>query len=149
MSNETTLHATLIALNGKGVLLTGKSGSGKSDLALKLIADKGAMLVADDVVVVEKKYGKIYGKAPQNISGKMEIRGIGIVEYPYLDSAEIVLEISLVDDITKIERLPEKRTDCILGLEIEQIDLYAKENSAPEKVLAAFERQMKERTKKC
>ena len=138
MSDSDLLHATLVAFGDKGVLLQGKSGSGKSDLALRLIENKGAVLVADDVVSITTEDGKLRGSAPQNIAGKLEIRGVGIVKYPYLQEAEPVLNVRLVDEAVKIERMPKQQTTRILGLEIKQIDLYAKENSAPEKVVAAL-----------
>ncbi|MBQ9271716.1 MAG: HPr kinase/phosphatase C-terminal domain-containing protein [Alphaproteobacteria bacterium] len=138
MSDSCLLHASLVAFDDVGVLLLGKSGSGKSDLALRLIENKGAILVADDVVFVHKTAQKLYGNAPQNIAGKLEIRGVGIIEYPYKTSVEPILCINLVENIEKIERMPKERTTLILGLEIPQIDLYAKENSAPEKVVAVL-----------
>ena len=146
------LHATLIELAGVGILLTGKSGSGKSDLALRLIENKGAVLVADDVVEVECAGGKIYGCAPTAIAGMLEVRGIGIVKYPYYKRAEVRLVIHLVDKSEDVERMPKVHTVTILGLEIKQIDLYAKENSAPDKVMAAarlFVDGFREIQKKC
>ncbi|MBR1825238.1 MAG: HPr kinase/phosphatase C-terminal domain-containing protein [Alphaproteobacteria bacterium] len=148
MSDNCLLHASLVAFDDYGVLLQGKSGYGKSDLALRLIENKGAVLVADDVVFMEKKEQKLSGKAPQNIAGKLEIRGVGIVDYPYKKEVEPVLNINLVNSADKVERMPKERTTCILGLEIPQIDLYAKENSAPDKVVAVLrciKKQQRER----
>lgn len=138
MSDSQLLHATAIMIDNCGVLLLGKSGSGKSDLALRLIENNKAVLIADDVVKVEKKEQKIYVCCVDNIAGLLEVRGVGLVEYPYIDSAEVKLCVNLADNAKSVERLPEKRTETILGLEIAQIDLYAKESSAPEKVLAAI-----------
>lgn len=138
MSDNSLLHATLVDIDGIGVLITGKSGSGKSDLALRLIENNKATLVADDVVCVEKLNNQLWGKAPQNIAGMLEVRGVGIVEYPYLKQANIKLVVRLTDRIEEVERMPKVNNDLILGLEIKQIALYAKENSAPDKVMAAL-----------
>jgi serine kinase of HPr protein (carbohydrate metabolism regulator) len=138
MSDSSLLHASLVEISGVGVLITGKSGSGKSDLALRLIENKQAKLVADDVVCVEKTNNQLWGKAPQNIAGMLEVRGVGIVEYPYLERANIQLSVRLVEQIEEIERMPKVNNDLILGLEIKQIALYAKENSAPDKIMAAL-----------
>ena len=137
MSDSQLLHATAIMIDNCGVLLLGKSGSGKSDLALRLIENNKAVLIADDVVKVVRRGQKLYAEYVQNIAGLLEVRGVGLVRYPYIDCAEVKICVNLSDDITKIERLPEKQTGTILGLEIAQIDLYAKENSAPAKILAA------------
>ena len=138
MSDNRLMHATAVVVNNCGVLLTGKSGSGKSDLALRLIESKNAALIADDAVLLEKKEQKLYARAAENIAGLLEVRGVGLVKYPYIKEAPVDLCVNLTDDTSAIERLPEKRTKHILGLEIKQIDLYAKENSAPEKVMAAI-----------
>ena len=137
MPDNHFLHATLISWQGNGILLQGKSGSGKSDLALRLIENKNAVLVADDIVYLKTENDKVVGYAAANLSGLLEIRGVGIVKYPYLQSAEVNLCVNLVEEQAVLERMPEKRTDVILGLEIARIDLYAKESSAAEKVVAA------------
>ena len=125
MSDNRLFHATALIVNDCGVLLMGKSGSGKSDLALRLIENHNAVLVADDAVVVEKTGQKLYARAAANIAGLVE-------------KTSVDLCVNLTDNAADVERLPEKRTGDILGLEIKQIDLYAKENSAPEKVMAAI-----------
>ena len=138
MPCKDVLHATLVSLGGKGVLLKGKSGSGKSDLALRLIENKGAKLVADDAVELEKRGSAVYGKAVENLRGLLEVRGVGIVSYPYLAETAIDMAVNLVDDIAEIERFPQAKKELILGLEIKQIDLYARENSAADKIVAAL-----------
>lgn len=138
MSDNNLLHSTLIKLGTNGVLLVGKSGSGKSDLALQLIENHGANLVADDMVCLQKKETGVYGHAAENLRGMLEVRGIGIVEYPYIGEAKIDMIVNLVDDAKKIERLPLLQKESILGLEIKKIDLYAKENSATAKIMAAL-----------
>jgi serine kinase of HPr protein (carbohydrate metabolism regulator) len=138
MSERKLIHATLVQLQGKGILLTGKSGSGKSDLALRLIENKGAKLIADDMVEICEQNGKIIGCVPQNLSGLLEVRGVGIVKYPYLESSAVDMFVALQDTPEKVDRMPIIAKEVILGLEINKIDLYAKENSAPEKIVAAL-----------
>ncbi len=113
MSAETQIriHATLVALKrdggGQGALLIGPPGSGKSDLALRLIHE-GAMLVADDQVDVSFNHGGLWGAAPAKIAGLIEARGIGLLRLPHAPGARI----SAVFDLTPgapIERLPERR----------------------------------------
>ena len=88
------LHATCVAIDGRGVLLMGKPGSGKSDLALRLI-DRGALLVADDSTLVEPANGRLRATCPATIAGKLEVRGIGIVTLPSRGAAEIALCVAL------------------------------------------------------
>ncbi|MBQ8481046.1 MAG: HPr kinase/phosphatase C-terminal domain-containing protein [Alphaproteobacteria bacterium] len=132
------IHATLIRINGKGVLLKGKSGSGKSDLALRLLENKKAELVADDAVKLCKQKEKVIGSAPENSAGMLEVRGIGIVNYPYIESACIDMIVCLKSNTDEIERMPLMQKEVIFGLEINKIDLYAKENSAPDKIIVAL-----------
>jgi serine kinase of HPr protein (carbohydrate metabolism regulator) len=95
--SETNIHASCIALGGRGVLLLGPSGSGKSDLALRLI-DEGAKLVADDRTILFVKDGVLQAKAPASIRGMLEIRGLGIVALPVrsrVKSVKIALAVRL------------------------------------------------------
>ena len=138
MLERKIIHATLVQVEKKGVLLTGKSASGKSDLALRLIENKKAKLVADDVVEVCVQNGKLSGCAPKSIAGLLEVRNIGVVRYPYLSSANVDIIVALKESQEDIQRMPLRQKELILGLEINKIDLYAKENSAPEKIVAAL-----------
>lgn len=138
MAERKIIHATFVVLNKKGVLLKGKSGSGKSDIALRLIENKGAELVADDAVEMFVHSGKLWGKAPDNLKGMLEVRGIGIVKYPYMADAAVDMVVELKNKPEEIERMPIKQQEIILGLEINKIDLYAKESSAPDKIVAAL-----------
>ena len=138
MVERTIIHATLVSLQNKGILLKGKSGSGKSDLALRLIENKGAILVADDMVELNIDNNRLIGKSPQNLAGLLEVRGIGIVRYRYEKTSTIDLIVDLQNTRENIERMPIMVKDVILGLEINKIDLYAEENSAPDKIVAAL-----------
>ena len=93
-------HGTLVLLGDRGVLITGLSGSGKSSLALDLIAhaEGFARLVSDDRVLIEPSpRGRSIGRAPSVIAGQIEIRGIGIVARPFEPRAVIDLVVELVD----------------------------------------------------
>ncbi|MCQ2735146.1 MAG: HPr kinase/phosphatase C-terminal domain-containing protein [Alphaproteobacteria bacterium] len=135
---ETLLHGDLVEIDGYGVLLTGKSGVGKSDLALRLIENKNAILVADDMVRLAIRENKIYGSAPDNIKGLLEVRGVGIMKYKYKNENCVDLIVNLREDVSQIDRMPKKQRQNILGVEIVQIDLYAKESSAPDKVMTVL-----------
>ena len=110
-----TIHATCVRLGrataafgvppGLGVLLLGRSGSGKSDLALRLIA-MGAKLVSDDRTELYAAHGRLYGRAPARIAGLMEVRNVGIIKLPHAPHARIALVVELGRGA---ERLPEHR----------------------------------------
>lgn len=132
--NEPMLHACCVAIDGRGVLVTGASGSGKSDLTLRLI-DRGAKLVSDDYVRLEADAGTLIAAAPAIIAGKIEIRGVGIVERPFATQAPIAL---LVDLDQAPERLPIPDRRELLGIAIPSIGLNGLEPSAPIKLEAAL-----------
>ena len=119
------MHASFVLWRNKGILFRGKSGSGKSELALKFIENKGAVLVADDVVVFKMRQNRLIGEAPQNIKGLLEIRNVGISRYDFVNEAEVGLLVNLVSSKENLERLPKNKTENILGVEIPAIDLYA------------------------
>ncbi|WP_185984031.1 HPr kinase/phosphorylase [Aureimonas mangrovi] len=105
-----TVHASLIAIDRKGVFILGASGSGKSSLALSLLRaarreGMEAALVADDRVVVERRDGLLSGRAPEVLSGLVEIRGIGILRLPVAPQASLTLVVELVP-------VPERMPDC-------------------------------------
>ena len=76
MLSSETLHASTVSIKGRAVLIEGPSGSGKSDLALRLI-DRGATLVSDDYTIVRRIDGNLIASAPPNIAGLCEVRGCG------------------------------------------------------------------------
>ena len=78
LPSSETLHASTVAIDGRAVLIAGLSGSGKSDLALRLI-DRGAVLVSDDYTVVSRAGDELTACAPTTIKGKMEVRGVGLM----------------------------------------------------------------------
>ncbi len=132
-----TVHASTVATGGRAVLLGGPSGSGKSDLALRLI-DRGFTLVSDDQTIVRREGDRLIASAPPTIAGKLEVRGLGIVEMETLTDVPIALFVELTSDI---ERLPdENRERSILGVELPLISIDARTASAPSKVALALDR---------
>ena len=89
LSSE-NLHASCVASDGHAVLISGPSGSGKSDLALRLL-DRGFTLVSDDRTIVRKDGSRLIASAPDTIKGKLEIRGVGIVDMEVVPDAPIAL----------------------------------------------------------
>lgn len=136
------IQATCVAIEGCGVLIRGRPGSGKSDLALRLI-DRGASLVADDGVDVTAEGGQLFARfppqAPPDLRGKMEIRGLGIVDVGAGPPVRLTLLVDLEPSET-IERLPEPEAEPILGIDLFRLRLASFEPSAPAKVRLAVRR---------
>jgi serine kinase of HPr protein (carbohydrate metabolism regulator) len=132
-----SLHASTVAVDGRAVLITGASGSGKSDLTLRLI-DRGFVLVSDDQTIVRREGDRLIASAPTQIAGKLEIRGIGIMD---VDSAGDVPVALLVELRGQIERLPDDgRERPLLGVPLPLISIDAMTASAPAKVAFALDR---------
>ena len=98
------VHASCVAFENRAVLLWGPSGCGKSDLALRLI-ERGAVLIADDYTELIEKKGKVYAFCPPSIQGKIEVRGIGILSFPFIQNIPVHLVIDLSPE-KKIQRFP-------------------------------------------
>jgi serine kinase of HPr protein (carbohydrate metabolism regulator) len=132
-----TLHASTVATDGRAVVIIGPSGSGKSDLALRLL-DRGFTLVSDDQTTIKKDGERLIASAPPNIAGKMEVRGIGIVPMETVASVPVAL---LVELTSEIQRLPdENRERPVLGVRVPLISIDAMTASAPSKVALALDR---------
>lgn len=115
MSASHTLHATCVAWADRGVVITGKSGSGKSALGLQLIA-LGCKLVADDGVRVTLENGAVFAQAPATIKGLIEARGVGILNAEVQARAKVVLAVDL--DQSETARLPVQRSFEVLGHDV-------------------------------
>ena len=136
LSSE-TVHASTVATDGRAVLISGPSGSGKSDLTLRLL-DRGFTLVSDDQTIVRRDGDRLIASAPPNIAGKIEIRGIGIVDIDHIEDVPIAL---LVELTSEIQRLPDdSRERPILGVPLPLISIEAMAASAPSKVALALDR---------
>jgi len=136
LSSETH-HASTVAADGRAVLITGPSGSGKSDLALRLI-DRGFTLVSDDQTIVRRDGSRLIASAPPNIAGKLEIRGVGIVEMDTVTDVPVALVVQLTSEI---ERLPDERRERpVLGIKLPLVSVDALTASAASKVALALDR---------
>jgi serine kinase of HPr protein (carbohydrate metabolism regulator) len=136
LSSE-TIHASTVASDGRAVLISGPSGSGKSDLALRLL-DRGFTLVSDDQTIVRRDGDRLVASAPPTIKGKLEIRGIGIVEMDVVDDVPVALFVELTSEIM---RLPDDRRERpVLGVNLPLVSVDALTASAPSKVALALDR---------
>lgn len=111
-ASTTLLHATCVALDGRGLLILGASGSGKSSLALQLMAF-GCGLVADDGVLMSLRDGFPTADCPPPIRGRIEARGLGLLAAVPAGPARVAAAVDL--DRTETERLPPHRTLDLLG----------------------------------
>ena len=129
------VHATCIDVDGVGVLLRGPPGSGKSDLALRLISG-GARLVADDRAELTVDSGQITVSPPSEIAGLIEVRGLGVLRFKHRDNVPLGLVLDLVP-ATSVERMAEAGTCEFLGLAFPLWRLTPFEASAAAKVRLA------------
>lgn len=146
-----TIHASCVLLDGAGapfgapadagVLLLGESGSGKSDLALRLI-ERGAVLVADDRTELFTESGWLCARAPANVAGLIEVRNVGVIELPHAGAATITLAVQLSTKEAP-QRLPHSGhyvpgDICLSPDRLPPLlHLAAREASAPVKVIVA------------
>jgi len=140
------VHATAVAVGGRAALIRGPSGSGKSDLAFRclglglsaIVVDR-VMLVSDDQVLLSREGTSLHASAPAQLRGKLEVRGVGILEVDAVTEANVVLIVDLVREGV-IERYPDPWPRArILGLEMPQLRLSPFESSSPLKLVAAIQ----------
>jgi HPr kinase/phosphorylase len=117
-----TMHGVLIEVYGIGVLITGKSGIGKSETALDLII-RGHRLVADDSVEIRKDEDRLFGQCPELIRYFMEIRGIGIIDVERLYGVGAVKESEYIDLVVQLEFWDDKKVYDRLGLDEETTEI--------------------------
>lgn len=106
------LHATAVALGDKAVLITGASGSGKSSLALEMMA-RGATLVADDRVILSRSQHGVVLSCPGPLSGMIEARGVGVLHASYRSPVALALVVDM--DHAETDRLPVHHTITYLS----------------------------------
>jgi len=133
---DALVHASCVAIGGRAVLLAGRPGAGKSDLALRLV-DRGAILVSDDYTELRRRGGRLLARAPATIAGRIEVRGVGIVD---LEPASDIPVCLYADLESAPERLPEPRTVRVAGEDVPLVALAALEPSAPLKLEYALVR---------
>lgn len=146
-SNPELAHATAIAAGDRAAIITGPSGSGKSDLALRCLlhppsalTPDAAFLISDDQVLVERRGAVLFARGPETIRNKLEVRGLGVIEVRAMGCPEapiaLLVELTTAD---KIERLPDPQPSAeILGIFVPVLRLAPFEPSAPAKVLLAL-----------
>lgn len=136
------IHASCIELDNKGILFLGKSGAGKSDLALRMIEELHAILISDDRTDLLTQDKKLIASCPDNIKGLLEVRGIGILKFPYKKITEVKLVVELQDENTKIERLPKDTFFCFDDIKIKKIYVHPFEASAIYKIRLACDEKL-------
>lgn len=115
---STIVHGSAVAFGGRGVLILGTSGSGKSSLALALIG-RGGQLVADDRVALARRGDALVASAPPAIAGMIEARGVGILRVPAIPEAPLALAVDL--DRRAEARLPQRVAITLMGASLELI----------------------------
>ncbi len=129
--NLKRIHSTSVVIDDNGVLILGDSGSGKSDLALRLI-DNGATLISDDISICRKNLNNIYLYCPPEIKGLLEVREIGIITVPFVERIKLRLVVNLKSNNN--ERFPKDSSFRILGIKIPIINIEGKNSSAVAKI---------------
>ena len=129
--NLKRIHSTSVVIDDNGVLILGDSGSGKSDLALRLI-DNGATLISDDISICRKNSNNIYLHCPPEIKGLLEVREIGIITVPFVERIKLRLVVNLKSNNN--ERFPKDSSFRILGIKIPIINIEGKNSSAVAKI---------------
>ena len=141
------VHATCVDINGSGILIIGQSGSGKSDLALRLIENKGAVLVSDDRTDLEPVNGQLLASAPKSIEGFIEIRGIGIVHKPFKKQTALKLAVTASSD-QDIERYPSPMFFNNQDIRLPNLCINLLQPSAPDKVVVKLKSILEEEMQK-
>ncbi|MCW5744708.1 MAG: serine/threonine protein kinase [Alphaproteobacteria bacterium] len=140
---QQNIHATCVALpvggTWHGVLLRGPSGAGKSDLAIRIL-EAGGRLIADDRTRLSADAGRLVARAPANLAGLIEVRGLGVLRLPpkeVLAAAPVMLIVDLVDAAV-VERMPEAGVESLLGVDVPRVQLAAFEASTSAKIRLAL-----------
>ena len=130
------VHGTSVSIDGDGVLFRGPPGSGKSDLALRMI-NFGAQLVSDDQVCMTRRNNNIFMSSPPTIRNSIEVRGIGIVNTIAQKEAPLILVLNMLPN-NVASRMPSWRLCTFLDIKIPAIEFAPFEISAHLKVKLAI-----------
>jgi serine kinase of HPr protein (carbohydrate metabolism regulator) len=131
-----TIHASAVLVGARAVLIRGPSGSGKSRLALELIAAarggtlRFARLVGDDRVHVEAAYGRLVVRPAAALAGMIELRGAGILKRPYEPSAVVGLVVDLAAEVARLPDAPQQRTE-LEGIALARLAVAAGKPALP------------------
>jgi len=125
------VHSTSVVIEDAGVMIIGKSGSGKSDLALRLI-DSGATLISDDITICETIGKSIFLFSPNETKGLLEVREIGIMTVPYIENIKLTLLVEL--DEEESCRFPKKNFTKLMNIKIQKIKIQGKNSSSVAKI---------------
>lgn len=141
MNGQDTVHASVVAFDGHGILIRGASGSGKSSLLLSLLdgSPTAARLVADDRAHIAANGDRLVASVPEAIAGRMEIRGIGILQRPYVSSVAVDLVVDLLplDDCPRMPSEEESRV-VLEGVALARIFVAAGAHDGAARVRAAI-----------
>lgn len=132
-----TVWGTSVSIDGYGVLLRGPSGAGKSDLALRVIDRVGGKLIADDRTRLAREGNALVASPPDEIAGRLEVRGVGIVDVEHVTRAPLMLVVDLVPP-EQVQRMPEPGDWQHAGVSVPLIALAAFEASTPIKLKYAL-----------
>ena len=140
-----TRHASSLAINGVGILIEGPSGSGKTSLMFGLLerllrAGLNAAMISDDYTSVSLEKGALQISAPDQIAGKAEVRGFGIVEVDHIAAARPIVVVSLTPD-EDVERMPEPASAVLLGVSLPVIRAPRRHEESGVRIVLAWLRE--------
>jgi HPr kinase/phosphorylase len=135
-------HCSVVEIDGTGVLVEGRSGSGKTAMAFGLVEaaqrdGRPAIFVADDQAMLACRAGVLWALAIAPIAGKAELRGFGIIAVDHTPQSRIGLVASLVED-ELVERMPPPRTRVLLGVEVPMLELPRRHESQCVRIVLAW-----------
>ena len=131
----TRCHASCAVLAERAVLLRGRPGSGKSELLLRLVAEAGAGLLADDQVLLRRDGDRLIACAPAALGGVVEARGIGLLRLTPTGPTAVAL---LADLTARPQRLPEPAEETLLGCRLRRVEVDPRAPSAVAKLQLAL-----------
>ena len=118
-NNSKIIHASSVDINGKGVVILGNSGAGKSSLAIKLIS-MGAKLISDDQTHFKFKENKIIISKPETTPNFIEARGIGLIKVPFVVSSKLFCFVKITN--LELNRLPNAKNKYCFGKKIKLME---------------------------